>query len=133
MMNPYVARYALILTALFSSAASAQTSVSGTLGTDTTWTLAGSPYVLQSSVTVPSGITLTIEPGDARQALVVRGRVHATGSDWQKSTGEGGRVYADPDAPVVITNLSDEPAELLFVTLESADFQPKSQRSVVNG
>ncbi len=79
------------------------------------------------------GSTLTIEPGDARQALVVRGRVHATGSDWQKSTGEGGRVYADPDSPVVITNLSDEPAELLFVTLESADFQPKSTRSVVNG
>ncbi len=78
------------------------------------------------------GSTLTIEPGDARQALVVRGRVHATGSTWQKSTGEGGRVYADPDAPVVITNLSDEPAELLFVTLASPDFQPKS-RQVANG
>ena len=79
------------------------------------------------------GSTLTIEPGDARQALVVRGRVHATGSDWQKSTGEGGRVYADPKSPVVITNLSDEPAELLFVTLASPDFQPKSTHAVVNG
>lgn len=79
------------------------------------------------------GSTLTIEPGDARQALVVRGRVQASGSDWQKSTGEGGRIYADPRSAVVITNLSDEPAELLFVTLESADFQPKSQRSLANG
>ncbi|MBD3666055.1 mannose-1-phosphate guanylyltransferase [Sulfitobacter aestuariivivens] len=79
------------------------------------------------------GSTLTIEPGDARQALVVRGRVHATGAEWQKSVGEGGRIYADAKAPVVITNLSDEKSELLFVTLESADFQPKSIGQVVNG
>lgn len=79
------------------------------------------------------GSTLTIEPGDARQALVVRGRVHAVGSDWQKSVGEGGRIYTDPKAPIVMTNLSDEPAELLFVTLSSVAFQPKSIGQVVNG
>ncbi|MGB3244745.1 MAG: sugar phosphate nucleotidyltransferase [Sulfitobacter sp.] len=78
------------------------------------------------------GNTLTIEPGDARQALVVRGRVHATGSDWQKSVGEGGRIYTDPKAPIIITNLSDQPAELLFVTLATPVFQPKSIGQVVN-
>lgn len=79
------------------------------------------------------GSTLTIEPGDARQALVVRGRVHATGSNWQKSVGEGGRIYTDPKAPIIMTNLSDQPAELLFVTLSSPEFQPKSIGQVVNG
>ena len=30
---------------------------------DTTWTLAGSPYILTSNVVIEVGITLTIEPG----------------------------------------------------------------------
>ena len=79
------------------------------------------------------GRTLTIQPGDARQALVVRGRLHASGSDWQKTVGEGGRIYTDPKAPIIITNLSDHPAELLFVTLASPDFQPKALGRIVNG
>ena len=76
---------------------------------------------------------MTLEPGDARQALVVRGRVHASGPAWQKTVGEGGRIYTDPNGKITITNLSDEPAELLFVTLASPDFQPKSLGRVVNG
>lgn len=79
------------------------------------------------------GKTMTLESGDARQALVVRGRVHALGPTWQKTTSEGGRIYTDPNGSITITNLSDEPAELLFVTLASPDFQPKSLKRVVNG
>jgi mannose-1-phosphate guanylyltransferase/mannose-6-phosphate isomerase len=79
------------------------------------------------------GRAMTLEPGDARQALVVRGRVHASGPAWQKTVGEGGRIYTDPNGKITITNLSDEPAELLFVTLASPDFQPKSLGRVVNG
>ncbi|MBU2981407.1 mannose-1-phosphate guanylyltransferase/mannose-6-phosphate isomerase [Lentibacter algarum] len=79
------------------------------------------------------GRTMTLEAGDARQALIVRGHVHAQGPAWQKTSSEGGRVYTDPDGPITITNLSDEPTELLFVTLASADFQPKSLKRVANG
>ena len=35
----------------------------GTLITNTTWTLAASPYIVQGSVFIPTGITLTIQPG----------------------------------------------------------------------
>ncbi|MCH2164743.1 MAG: mannose-1-phosphate guanylyltransferase/mannose-6-phosphate isomerase [Marinovum sp.] len=79
------------------------------------------------------GRAMTLEAGDARQALVVKGRLHASGPEWQKTVGEGGRIYTDPKGPITITNLSDEPAELLFVTLSSPDFQPKSLGKVANG
>jgi parallel beta-helix repeat protein len=39
------------------------TNVGGTLASDATWTKAGSPYLLVSSLSVPLGVTLTIEAG----------------------------------------------------------------------
>jgi len=43
--------------------ARAATHVGGTLAGDATWTKAGSPYLLDSTVVVPAGATLTVEPG----------------------------------------------------------------------
>ncbi|MCB0643114.1 MAG: hypothetical protein KDC44_15800, partial [Phaeodactylibacter sp.] len=40
-----------------------QTNVSGTIASNTTWDLAGSPYILESDVLVPDGVTLDIDPG----------------------------------------------------------------------
>ncbi|MBW3671686.1 MAG: right-handed parallel beta-helix repeat-containing protein [Acidobacteria bacterium] len=39
------------------------TTVSSSPTTDATWTLAGSPYTLTANITVPAGVTLTVEPG----------------------------------------------------------------------
>jgi hypothetical protein len=41
----------------------AQTAVSGGIYQNTTWTLAGSPYIVNSSIVVFPGNTLTIQPG----------------------------------------------------------------------
>jgi len=39
------------------------TDVGGVIDTDTTWTIAGSPYILTSNLVVTNGVTLTLEPG----------------------------------------------------------------------
>jgi hypothetical protein len=67
------------------AAPSAGTNVSGPIITHTTWTLAGSPYIIDGDVTVNEGITLTIEPGvlitTANYShLSVLGNLHAVGT-----------------------------------------------------
>ena len=73
----------------------AQTTVSGDITGNTTWTSANSPYELNGVVTVAAGVTLTIEPGVEIQAthysnnLIVNGALVAEGtmSDSIKFTG----------------------------------------------
>ena len=75
------------------------TDVSGHITTDTTWTLAGSPYVVTDDVTVDEGVTLTIEPGvvvkfnDAGDDLIVNGSLVAQGTE---------------EEPIVFTSLKDD-------------------------
>ena len=45
------------------SANTFKTPVSGTIATDTTWTLANSPYFVTGAIQVNPGVTLTIQPG----------------------------------------------------------------------
>src|SRR3989344_5934572 len=47
----------------FASRAFAETYVSGVIDTNTTWTLANSPYIVDSDITIASSTTLTIEAG----------------------------------------------------------------------
>lgn len=62
------------------------TYVSGTINTNTTWSLVQSPYIVQGDdVTVSSGITLTIEPGvevllEHGHSVIVDGTLNAQGT-----------------------------------------------------
>lgn len=49
--------------AVMVTVAGGPTEVGGSITTDATWTLAGSPYLVTSTVTVSNDATLTIEPG----------------------------------------------------------------------
>jgi hypothetical protein len=73
---------------LFPQVIYAATYVGGTISQDTTWTLANSPYVAQSDVTVSSGVTLTIEPGVIVKFnwadMAVYGTLTANGTDLNK-------------------------------------------------
>ena len=61
------------------------TDVGGVISTDTTWNLAGSPYIVVSNVLVQSGVRLTIEPGvqvrfNAGRSLQIDGELIARGT-----------------------------------------------------
>jgi hypothetical protein len=61
---------------------SGQTSVSGTISQNTTWTRSGSPYILKNIVGIAPGITLTIQPGvqvNGSFDLLVKGNLKADG------------------------------------------------------
>jgi hypothetical protein len=70
------------LGAVFCPTSIASTYVSGNITTNTTWDLAGSPYILVDSVTVNSGVSLTIQSGVevTNGVIYVSGRLNATGA-----------------------------------------------------
>ena len=52
------------------------------------WTLSGSPYRIEGNITIPTGTTLTIDPGVTVEfkgwyKLLVNGQIHASGTDTQ--------------------------------------------------
>jgi len=78
---------AFTLLMLFCSVASANgTNVSGPITSDTTWTLANSPYIVTgNNVLVMEGVTLTIEPGvvvkfENERSLQIDGQLIARGT-----------------------------------------------------
>jgi hypothetical protein len=61
----------------------------GTIATNTTWTLANSPYVISNNITVTAGATLTVEPGvtvlvNNSLGILVNGRLIAEGTPAQR-------------------------------------------------
>ena len=77
-----IARRLLVLSTLTVAILSAQTNVSGTIASDSTWTLAGSPYIVTGNLTLNSGYTLTVDSGvvvrfQTNTILYVRGTMNA--------------------------------------------------------
>jgi hypothetical protein len=73
----------------------ASTDISGIISSDTTWTKAKSPYDLTSSITVASGVTLTIEPGTVVQLneyhVQINGTLIARGTSNDPISFNGGK------------------------------------------
>ncbi len=74
-----------LISILFTYASTcAQTIVGGPISSDTTWNIAGSPYIVQSNVAVLSGVTLTIDSGvtvkfDFAKSIQISGTLRAIG------------------------------------------------------
>ncbi len=72
------------------------TQVGGTLTSDTTWTMANSPYIIKNTIVVPENVNLTIEPGatvtiQSSDALMfqINGVIHAEGNTTNKIVFDG--------------------------------------------
>jgi parallel beta-helix repeat protein len=65
------------------------TTVSGSISTNTIWSLSNSPYIVSSDITIEQGAILTIEPGvivkfGQSDSMYVKGDLVANGADGEK-------------------------------------------------
>jgi hypothetical protein len=96
-------------------------SISGTLNVNTTLFASNSPYAMIGDVTVPSNITLTIEPGTT---VYLYSGVNLT-------VNNGGRLLAEgtADAPIQITRPAQTAAAWGGITINGAVGSPESRIS----
>lgn len=72
--------------------------VSGVISTDTAWGPAGcDPYIVTASIVVPTGVTLTVEPGttvkfESLKGLMVQGMLVARGTEQHPITFTSNKV-----------------------------------------
>lgn len=86
---------ATLLAFFLGKMAYAQTTVSGGIYTNTTWTLANSPYLMTNNIVVFPGVTLTIQPG-------VEVRVKENGSS-------GGQYYLETRGTINMVGTATAP------------------------
>jgi hypothetical protein len=94
------ALFLLVFFGVSTHKAFADTHVSGTIATNTTWTSANSPYVVDSDVDVNSSVTLTIQPG-----VIVKFTPYVT-----LYVDDGGTIHAigTPGNKIYLTSLADD-------------------------
>jgi hypothetical protein len=97
------------------TASAAGTQVGGVLAEDATWTAAAGPYYVSSTVQIPAGVTLTLEPGTEVVAQGVtdmfkmHGRVIAEGSVERPVDLDGGgraNFFTSSGAAAAVLHLS---------------------------
>jgi uncharacterized repeat protein (TIGR02543 family) len=108
----------------------------GSLGANTVWTAAGSPYRLTGDVTIPAGRSLTIQPGASVTATGTDGL--AGGADVTRIeliVSSGGTLAAQgtTDSPVTCTGLIVAPASGSTAGLVHCVFVGGSIRPIAGG
>ncbi len=89
--NTFLLILSLFILSAFAGISSAETLISGTISTDTTWDLTGSPYVIPNGgVTVSNAVTLTLDPGvvvkfeSPNTKLRILGKLNVSGTSDNK-------------------------------------------------
>ena len=120
----------LVTLGVAGAAGNAETRVHGEIGVSTTWTAAGSPYVLDGHVRVrgAAGPVLTIEPG-----VTVR-----VGTEWALVVGDGGagelRAVGTAEKPIVFTTAGTlKPGRGDGLKLGAQSGQSRLEHAVVEG
>jgi hypothetical protein len=84
--------------------------VSGVIDSDVTW-ISNKIYILKNRVTVPSGVTLSIEPG-----TIIKGEAGQEANATALLIARGAKIMAEgtAEAPIIFTSVADEiqPGEL---------------------
>ena len=94
-------RLLFIFPLAFCGILNAQTVVGGAINSNTTWNLAGSPYLVQNNVAVMAGVTLTIDAGvvikfDSQKSIQFFGTLRAIGIQNQPITFTSGVATPNP-------------------------------------
>jgi flagellar hook assembly protein FlgD len=120
-------RRALLLTAtlgLLAAFEARATNVSANIMANTEWTVAGSPYVVTSSISVSSGATLTVDPGVVVEigsacSLTVNGTLMAAGTSASPiSFTSAAATPAPGDWSYVAFKASSSASQLSYVTFQ---------------
>ena len=79
----FAASFALLLS--LTSPSLAQTNITNNITSNTTWDVAGSPYIIQNSINVQNGVSLTIDAGvevkfNGSFSISVFGEIKAVGT-----------------------------------------------------
>lgn len=115
---------AAVLLFLSSKPVIAATLVSGNVSGE--WTKTGSPYMVIDNCTVPSGQTLTIQPGvivivEEKISITINGRIIANGTTTENITFKGAaeNVYWNR---IQIFNSGNEDSQITYCNISDADY-----------